>query len=572
MALKDRVVEIAYRLRDDFTKRVGAVTGSFRKVDEAAAKSDKSVGLLSTGFLRLGRAAQAASLAIKATVIGAVAALAAQLVSAITSLGSFRQELDETAKAARSLGTTTENLTGLQYAAELSGLAVDQLSKGLQNMVRTASEAADGVGTAAEVVGELGLNAAELEKLDPADQLAKIADALSEITNQSDRVRLAEKLFGSRNAQGFLVLLEQGSAGLRDMTEAARELGRVYSDSEAAKVEEFNDRLSRMGALWDAVSKKMKLSLVNLGNASLEAVGVAPGVKDRLAELNAEIERTETLVRNLQEHPTAIPLLFGDIDEARIRNGLDKLKKLRAERDKILSAKNEQQANRERERDEREHNRKMAALLKEGTEGFKQALSERKAAYAKAVADLRTLQAQEKAIAGEFAQFVKEIQFGPQGQEAPTFFGAAVARTEAQRAFNQGDFDAAIEKARKAKELVEALKAEGKDSTVSLLGLAKSIERIATAAAGGKVAAKQSQIEEQRKVIQDIETRLKNLPKVQIKLDDQALQAEMARIQRLLDQRPLRVKVEASERVSGFGSQSDLERMINEEAMKRGTR
>jgi len=118
--------------------------------------------------------------------------------------------------------------------------------------------------------------------------------------------------------------------------------------------------------------------------------------------------------------------------------------------------------------------------------------------------------------------------------------------------------------------MVEQLKTKGEDSTVSLLGLAKSIERIANAAAKGKVDAKQGEVDQQKKLIDDIEARLKNLPKIKVSFDDEALKAEMDRIQKMLDERQFTVQVKTSESVAGYGGQTDIERALKKAALQRG--
>ena len=54
--------------------------------------------------------------------------------------------IDQTAKLARTINTTTEALTGLQFAASISGVDVGQLNKSLEIMIRRIGEADAGLG------------------------------------------------------------------------------------------------------------------------------------------------------------------------------------------------------------------------------------------------------------------------------------------------------------------------------------------------------------------------------------------------------------------------------------------
>jgi len=405
-----------------------------------------------------------------------------------------------------------------------------------------------------------------MEQLSPGEQLAKIADALQDIQSQADKVRLAEALFGARNASSFLNLLEKGSQGLKEMTDAAKEMGRVFSSSEAAKVEEFNDRLTTLGAKLSANMKKAKLAIIEAGNAALNAFGIDPGTGNKLKDLDSQIARIEERLGRIRGMPKVLQSLLSGISDS----DLQKLKKLTEERDRLLSRKKAEKLAREREQAEREHNRKMAQLYKEGVDGFKKALAERKRAYQKSLGELKALQGEEKSVAQEFAKFVQDVQSGSSGNTKTTFFDASLTKSEAQQALDAGNFQQALEKARAAKEMVEQLKTKGEDSTVSLLGLAKSIERIANAAAKGKVDAKQGEVDQQKKLIDDIEARLKNLPKIKVSFDDEALKAEMDRIQKMLDERQFTVQVKTSESVAGYGGQTDIERALKKAALQRG--
>ena len=93
------------------------------------------------------------------------------------------------------LGMSTESLSQLEHAADLSGIKFETLTMGLQRMTRRVAEAAQGTGEAKGALEELGLSAQYLAGLAPERQFELIADAMLGVTNQSDKVRLAMKLF-----------------------------------------------------------------------------------------------------------------------------------------------------------------------------------------------------------------------------------------------------------------------------------------------------------------------------------------------------------------------------------------
>ncbi len=145
---------------------------------------------------------------------GKAAVVAGGLVAG-SLLAIYNQQaslIDQTAKFSDRIGVTTQALTEMRYAANLSGLQSNALDMSLQRMTRRIAEATKGAGEAAPALKQLGLDAQQLGKMTPDQQLNAVADALIKVQNQSERIRLAFKMFDSEGV-GMLKLLENGSAG-----------------------------------------------------------------------------------------------------------------------------------------------------------------------------------------------------------------------------------------------------------------------------------------------------------------------------------------------------------------------
>ncbi len=108
MSIKDRVVEIAYELKDRFTGQVSKVTGSFRKIEEAAddsaEKIERSNKQAAGSFGAIGAAASKARNAI--LLIGAAVA------GGIAAISKWTQAAAVQERAETKLATTLRNLTG----------------------------------------------------------------------------------------------------------------------------------------------------------------------------------------------------------------------------------------------------------------------------------------------------------------------------------------------------------------------------------------------------------------------------------------------------------------------------
>ena len=175
-------------------------------------------------------------------------------------LGIYKQQaavIDQTAKFADSIGIQTSALTELRHAAALSGVTNKELDKSLENMTRRTADAAfKGTGPLADTLKALQINAQDLNKLKPDQQLGVMADALVGIESQSERTRIAYELFG-KSGIGMLKVLEGGSAGLAAMQDEAKALGISLDRIDANKVEIANDSITRAESVFSSFSQNL---------------------------------------------------------------------------------------------------------------------------------------------------------------------------------------------------------------------------------------------------------------------------------------------------------------------------
>lgn len=167
---------------------------------------------------------------------------------------------DSLAKTASKIGTTTEALGGLRYAAELTGVATNTMDMALQRFTRRTAEAAMGTGEAKGAIKELGINAQELNKMPLDKRMVVLADAFSEVKNKSDRLRLAFKLFDSEGA-ALVNTLSGGSEALKKMLGEAKMLGLAMSSSAARGVEDAVDALTKLKSMAKGVTDQFVAAL-----------------------------------------------------------------------------------------------------------------------------------------------------------------------------------------------------------------------------------------------------------------------------------------------------------------------
>ncbi len=248
--------------------------GASRGLDNIKGKSEAALGD------KTGLAAHATKAKIAFAALGVgVAAAAVGITRMVTEVA---RQNDEIAKLSTRLGASTEALSQYRFVAERSGVTFETFTMGLQRMTRRVAEAAQGTGEAVKALKELNISAADLARMRPEDQYERIADAIHGLSNQSDRVRLAMKLFDSEGV-ALVQTMTAGAEGIRELREEADALGITLSGDAAAAAEKFNDQLTNMQAATDGLKLAFSEGLVGaLGDfeTSITSPGMRDGMRD----------------------------------------------------------------------------------------------------------------------------------------------------------------------------------------------------------------------------------------------------------------------------------------------------
>lgn len=197
--------------------------------------------------------------------IGIVAGPAALGLLTRSSLKSA----DALAKTSDKIGIATDELAALQFAGKLTGVSVETTNMALQRMVRRVSEAAQGTGEAQGALRELGIDAKALSKLPLDEQFRQIADSMSNVRNQGDRVRLSMKLFDSEGV-ALVNTLGLQREGLDAAEREARQLGITISRFDASKIEKANDDIERMQSVFGGVGNTIAIKVAPVISALSE--------------------------------------------------------------------------------------------------------------------------------------------------------------------------------------------------------------------------------------------------------------------------------------------------------------
>jgi hypothetical protein len=159
---------------------------------------------------------------------------------------------------AQQLSISTDALQELQYAASQTGMPVEKLQQGLATLAEKAAKMDNATDAASNILRSFGVNSA-----DPTNViLNKLADGFAHATDGTTKTAFAMELLGAKVGPSWVKFLNQGADGIAYMSQEAHTLGVVLDQETVKSVAEFNDNLTRLGALSQASSAMILKGLV----------------------------------------------------------------------------------------------------------------------------------------------------------------------------------------------------------------------------------------------------------------------------------------------------------------------
>lgn len=195
---------------------------------------------------------------------------------------------DEMGKLAQRAQAPVEAFSALNYAAKLADVSAGDLQVSYRFLAQWMRENGQ---------GGLDLNEVFLEQ----------ADRIAGLTSGTDKLRVAQEVFG-RGGQQMLTLLDQGGDAIRAQMQEAKELGIVIGPQMAADAAEFNDGFTRIRAIMEGVGlqlanvllpefRELQTNLINATKASgaqSDALNLLTGGYQFLAKQFATLNFTVT--------------------------------------------------------------------------------------------------------------------------------------------------------------------------------------------------------------------------------------------------------------------------------------
>jgi hypothetical protein len=171
------------------------------------------------------------------------------LTPMLASAKSFASAGSAMLEMSQRTGVSVEALSELKFAAEQTGVGVEELENGIRKMQKAVVEAAKGSSSARQNLALLGLAVKDLDGLSPDEQFKLIADRLSQIEDPTVRAAMAMEFFG-KSGTALLPMLVGGAAGIDAFAAQARALGLVMSTESAESAHKFSQALD---ILWRVI-------------------------------------------------------------------------------------------------------------------------------------------------------------------------------------------------------------------------------------------------------------------------------------------------------------------------------
>ena len=273
-ALNIRLEATIARFEQQMRKADQVMRRQTRQMETRASRFERTV---SQKFARAGGA-----------LIGAFAVRAS-----FSGLDHALTTLDEIGKTADKLGLTTDALQELRSAAEQSGVAVGTFDMAMQRFGRRVAEARQGTGEAKAALKELGIDLVDQagNARDIEDVLADVADRMASMSSQTDKNRIAMKLFDSEGVV-MVNMLREGSEGMDAMREKARSMNAVISEESVRAAEALRTEID---VLSNAFSNTFVSAVGKAAQALNELFGIKTG--NALVDMERTINRQEKRVK-----------------------------------------------------------------------------------------------------------------------------------------------------------------------------------------------------------------------------------------------------------------------------------
>jgi hypothetical protein len=230
---------IADHIKEAFENPLGAVKGLALQV------GDGLVGSLTAGAVAtLGMAAAVAGLAYASV----------EMTEKWAEQGAVIQDASEKTSLA------AERFSDLAAGARLAGVDMGKMSNILFMMQARMENNPDQM---EKGLKQIGLSIADIERMEPDQQLLAIAAGFKDASEQTNKQAVAMDIFG-RQGRDILPLMHKD---LNNLVDVSKRLGSTWTDEDAEAAEEFEIQMNELKQSWENFTRHLEEKFVPVGKA-----------------------------------------------------------------------------------------------------------------------------------------------------------------------------------------------------------------------------------------------------------------------------------------------------------------
>jgi len=266
------------------------------KADQISSDIEKGIRRASGNFAAQGR------------VIGTALAtgIAAGMATVAAAFRNGVKQVDDIAAAAQKAGTSFNWLSEMQLAAKLTDSSFEGLNASLVKMSANIA-----TGKAAEALGKLKLDAAEIRKLQPEAQFERIAAELRKINDHGAKLGLGIAIFG-KGFKDILPLVQATEAEMQQIQRIANVVGLTLSKEMVASIGEFDNATHVMVDTWNGFSRQLA------GQVAPLMTNLSKMIVDQLESWGGMAQIVHNVVQKIQLVGHAIAFAMAKAQEMRM--------------------------------------------------------------------------------------------------------------------------------------------------------------------------------------------------------------------------------------------------------------
>lgn len=230
-------------LNFQLTAAVDKFEKSMADVNAKLGQIEKSSQQTATGMKVL------AGIEVGKLIVGGLTKIVNIMSSGVSTLTQFASQAADAADAIGKLSTATgmaeEPLQVFTQIAAYGGVSSTQFGDALQKMSKGLGEAAQGSGTAKKALDHLGIPLNSLLKMSPEQQFMKLAAAIDDLKDPTEKSAVAAELFGKSGTK-LIPMFEDIEANAKATSQEMLSLGQILSGSQVDAIESMNDSFEKV--------------------------------------------------------------------------------------------------------------------------------------------------------------------------------------------------------------------------------------------------------------------------------------------------------------------------------------